>query len=143
MNTLMNEILKIANENPSCWLATVDNMIPRLRPMQMWFADEAGFYFHTGKGKNVCRQLTAYPLAEAAFSTKNGEIARVSGDIEFLSDPLLKERLFRERPWVIDKKDPLESESDIMIFRIARGTAFLWTSAYNGKENEIPRVLFG
>lgn len=98
MNTLMNEILMIANENPSCWLATADNLIPRLRPMQMWFADEAGFYFHTGKSKNVCRQLTAHPIAEAAFSAKSGGIARVSGDVEFLSDPLLTERLFRERP---------------------------------------------
>jgi uncharacterized pyridoxamine 5'-phosphate oxidase family protein len=109
----------------------------------MWFADLTGFYFHTGKSKNVYRQLVECPVGEAAFSTKSGEVARVSGDVEILPDPLLKERLLRERPWVVDKNDPLETESDIAIFRIARGTALLWTSAYNSRENDIPRVLFG
>lgn len=142
MNTLMKDILTVANDNSCCWLATIDDVRPRLRPMQMWFADSTGFYFHTGKGKNVCRQLMENPLAEASFSTKNGEIVRVSGAVEFPSDSILTERLFRERPWVIDKNDPSESESDIVIFRIVRSTAYLWTSAYNARENDIPRVYF-
>lgn len=143
MNTLLSNILIIANENPSCWLATVDDTSPRLRPMQMWFADLTGFYFHTGKSKNIYRQLVVCPVAEAAFSTKKGEVVRVTGDVEILTDSIIKERLFRERPWVVDKDDPSETKSDISIFRITRGTALLWTSEYNSRENDIPSVLFG
>jgi len=39
------DCIKFANENPVCYIATMDGDQPRVRGFLMWFADEKGFYF--------------------------------------------------------------------------------------------------
>ncbi len=43
----LQDCITFANENKRCYLATVEDDQPRVRPMGLWFADEKGFYFQS------------------------------------------------------------------------------------------------
>ncbi len=147
MNERLDEVLLFANQNPSSWLATSEDNQPRVRGMLLWFADETGFYYHTGKVKNLYRQIQLNPKVEVAFIRNandpvNFETLRVTGSIEVVEDKELEDRLFQERPWIQDNKERAGVETGVAIFRIVRGSAFIWNMSHNLKENEAPRVSF-
>ncbi len=138
----LKDCIKFANENPVCYIATEEGDQPRVRAFLMWFADESGFYFHTGSPKNVFKQLSRNPKVEICFNTpKFDRMMRVTGEIEFLDNSDLRSRLLAERPflkiYVKSADDPL-----LAIFRIPRGEAWFWTMAENLRETEVPRVRF-
>jgi pyridoxamine 5'-phosphate oxidase len=140
-----NELITFANQNPVTWLATSDDNQPRVRGMLLWFADETGFYFHTGSTKDLCTQLEANPKVEAAFhqaeSKGGGKMMRITGKAEFVNDQKLETKLYQERPWVIDinRANPA---TKVKIFRIYTGFGHFWTMAVNCKEKEQPRIEF-
>ncbi len=138
----LKDYIKFANENPICYIATDDNNQPRVRAFRMWYADESGFYFHTGSTKNVYKQLQGNRKVEICFCTpKFDKMMRVTGRAEFIDDADLKKRLVEERPFlkaiIKGLDDPL-----LTIFRISDGEAYFWTMADNLKESEIPRAQF-
>jgi pyridoxamine 5'-phosphate oxidase len=64
---------------------------PRVRGLLMWFADESGFYFHTGTPKNVCKQLKKNPKLEVCFMAHSQNPAemkmmRLAGKMKFIED---------------------------------------------------------
>jgi uncharacterized pyridoxamine 5'-phosphate oxidase family protein len=59
----------------SLYLATMDGDQPRVRVFLMWFADESGFYFHTGVAKRVCQQLRRNPKIEICLFKPGGDIS--------------------------------------------------------------------
>ena len=63
----IEEIREFANQNPTTWLSTSVGDQPHLRAMAMWFADESGFYFHTGTQKRLSVQLKNNPKVELGF----------------------------------------------------------------------------
>lgn len=140
-----SECVQFANENPVTYIATIDGDQPRVRAFAMWFADETGFYYHTGTGKNVWKQLTQNPRIELCFFALGdgaGRMMRVAGAIEPVNDTKLREKLIQERPWlqqigVSGADDPL-----LAVFRIPHGEAYFWTMEYNMREAEAPRVIF-
>jgi uncharacterized pyridoxamine 5'-phosphate oxidase family protein len=123
------DCIKFANANPTCYLATMDGDQPRVRGMLMWYADKTGFYFNTGAMKDLYRQLKANPKVELCFfdpKSKNLQMMRVTGQVEFLDDLELKKRLVEARPFL--KQWNLTAESPGLIaFRVAKGEAFFWT----------------
>mgnify|MGYP000991848518 CR=1 FL=1 len=123
------DCIKFANANPTCYLATIDADQPRVRGMLMWYADQTGFYFNTGAMKDLYRQLKANPKVELCFfdpKSKNLQMMRVTGQVEFLDDLELKKRLVEARPFL--KQWNLTAESPGLIaFRVAKGEAFFWT----------------
>jgi len=123
------DCIKFANANPTCYLATIDGDQPRVRGMLMWYADKTGFYFNTGAMKDLYRQLKANPKVELCFfdpKSKNLQMMRVTGQVEFLDDLELKKRLVEARPFL--KQWNLTAESPGLIaFRVAKGEAFFWT----------------
>ena len=89
------EVIAFANAHPVAWLATADGDQPRVRGFAMWFADETGFYFHTGTTKDVCRQMRENPKVELCFFDPGdgqgaGRQLRVAGTVEFLDDAGLR-----------------------------------------------------
>jgi pyridoxamine 5'-phosphate oxidase len=138
----LKDCTKFANENPVCFIATEEGDQPRVRAFRMWFADESGFYFHTGSTKNVFKQLLSNSRIEVCFCTPNfSKMMRVTGAAEFLDSIALKKRLIEERPFlnaiVKGPDDPL-----LTIFRIPSGGAHFWTMSENMRESEIPRIRF-
>ncbi|MEN6517696.1 MAG: pyridoxamine 5'-phosphate oxidase family protein [Methanospirillum sp.] len=129
----IEECIRFANENRVAWVATVDGDQPRVRPLDMWFADATGFYFQTWTLKDLHRELTMSPRVELGFwkpGEDGGTVLRVAGPIEWLDDPALKRRSFEERPFLADLGLTPESP-ELALFRLAWGEAYVWTVATN------------
>ena len=96
-----SECVGFANANPVTYIATIDGDHPRVRAFAMWFADETGFYYHTGTPKSIYSQLSKNPKTELCFYAPSpdgaGRMMRVAGSVEFLNDTALEERLYRDR----------------------------------------------
>ena len=146
MNELLTEVLLFANQNPSSWLATCEDDQPRVRGMLLWFADETGFYYHTAMSKNLSSQIKKNPKVEAAFMRNADkpefEMLRVTGTVEILKDEELEKRLKQERSWLWDNVRNSRVDTEVVIFRIVNGSAYIWNMTWNVKENEAPRVQF-
>jgi uncharacterized pyridoxamine 5'-phosphate oxidase family protein len=141
-----DEALLFANQHPACWLATSDDNQPHVRGMLLWFADPTGFYFHTGSTKPLAEQLAKNPPIEVAFSDPgsnrgDGRMMRVAGAAEILHDAALVERLRHERSWVFDNAAAVPGTS-VVIFRVAHGTAILWSMAVNCREKDVVPLRF-
>ncbi|MGZ4944143.1 MAG: pyridoxamine 5'-phosphate oxidase family protein [Halobacteriota archaeon] len=142
------ELVKFANEQIICSIATVDGDQPHVRMFGMWFADKDGFYFSTQKSGNVYRQLLANPKLELCFyappetplgqgpAMDMGKVMRATGTAEFIDEPSMKERLLSERPFL----RPFAENA--AIFRVGNGQAWFWTFADSGRESAIERVRF-
>ena len=131
--------IDFTNENKICFLATTENGEPRVRALGFWFADETGFYFQTGSMKSLYQQLKENPKAEACFYKSEdmiGTMLRISGEVEFLDDKKLKERVMSERSFL--KKFGLSVDDPrLIVFRIGHGQAHFWTMENNLKPKEI------
>jgi pyridoxamine 5'-phosphate oxidase len=137
----LQDCIKFANENPTCYLATADSDQPRVRAMGMHYADNTGFYFNTESTKALAKQLFNNPKVEVCFFAK-GKVMRVTGKVEFIDDIAIRTRFFKERS--ILKNSGVKGPEDpfLVVFAIRTGEAFFWTMANNLKEAEIERIKF-
>ena len=141
------DYISFANENPICFISTMEGLQPRVRALRFWFADNKGFYFQTESVKAICTQLENNPKAEVCFyapgpDSSIGKMMRVSGEVEFVNDMTIRLRALEERPLlkrigIVKPEDPL-----LVVFRIYAGKAHFWTRPYNMRETEIERVRF-
>ena len=137
------EYVKFANENPMCYLATVEADQPRVRAMGMWYADETGFWFQAQSVKALYKQIQKNPKVEVYFCTpKFSKVMRVSGKMKIVEDMEVKKKCIAERPFlknmgITEPDDPL-----LAVFHLYTGEAFFWTMADSMKEADIPRVKF-
>ena len=133
------DCINFTNENPVCYLATVENDHPRVRALSFWFADEFGFYFQTGAIKEFYHQLQKNPKTEVCFykhDNATGTMLRISGEVEFLDDRMLKEKAITDRPFL--KNFGLTADSPgLIIFRLSHGQAHFWTMENNLKPKTI------
>lgn len=135
----INDCIKFTNENPICYLATVEGDQPRVRALGFWFADDTGFYFQTASIKEFPHQLEKNPNTEVCFYKQEGMIGtmlRISGKVEFLNDRSLKERVIADRPFLKSFGVTIDSPN-LIIFRIPHGQAHFWTMENNIKPKEI------
>lgn len=133
------DCIKFSNENPICYLATVENDQPRVRALGFWFADESGFYFQTGAVKEFYHQLKRNPKTEVCFykhENMTGSMLRVAGSVEFLNDIKLKEKVLIDRPFLKSFGLTIDSPG-LIIFKIAHGEAHFWNMESNFKPKEI------
>jgi uncharacterized pyridoxamine 5'-phosphate oxidase family protein len=132
------DCIKFANENPICYLATVEGDQPRVRALGFWFADETGFYFQTVSMKEIPSQLKKNPKTEVCFyhqGDPTGTVLRISGKVEFLDDMKLREKVMNDRPFL--KYLGMTSQSEaLVLFRISQGEAHFWTMENNLKPKE-------
>lgn len=143
----LKDYIQFANENPACYIATADGDQPRVRGFLMWFADETGFYFHTGTLKNVCKQLKMNPKIEVCFIVPSQDPAkmkmmRLAGKVKFVDDLKLKARLLDERPFLKDMGIGKPEDPILTVFKIYTGEAYFWTMENNMREAEIEKIKF-
>ncbi len=146
--TSIEDYTRFANEHKICWVATAEGNQPHVRIQALWFADRTGFYFSTLSTKEVYRQLLknprievgCYALPQKPFgqdgSKDMGTMMRVSGEIAFLDDSDLKERLLNDRPVLRQNADKQ------VIYRIGTGEAWFWTAKDDNHEEKIERFHF-
>ncbi len=143
----LKDCIEFANKNPICWLSTVEGDQPRVRGFLLWYADEKGFYFHTGTTKNVCKQLKKNPKLEVSFfdpgpSQMESRMMRVSGKVKFLDDISLKARLMEERPFLKAIGTGKPDDPLLAVFQIYTGYALFWMMKDNMRESEVEKIRF-
>jgi pyridoxamine 5'-phosphate oxidase len=125
------EIMQFISENPICFLATVEDDIPRVRGIATYKADERGILIQISTPKDIYKQLVKNPKVELCYhSPAKGMQLRVNGTAEFLEDQGLKEEVVNARPFL---KPLVEAEgySVIKIFRVANASVYVWTREKN------------
>lgn len=143
----MKDVLEFANNNSACYLATVEGNKPHVRGMWMWFADETGFYFHTGTPKKLYKQLIENPNVEICFHKaapppEGSKTLRVSGKVEFIDDISLKTRLLEERQFLKAIGTGKPDDPMYSIFKISSGEAVFWSMETNMKYDEASIIKF-
>jgi pyridoxamine 5'-phosphate oxidase len=127
------EIIDFLNANPVFHLATVEGTRPHVRGMLLYRADEQGIIFHTGKMKDLHRQLIANPNVEICFN--NGKFddliqIRIGGSVELVEDLELKKEIVQKReflkPWVEQA-----GYEPLAVYRMKKGIAVVWTMKTN------------
>ncbi len=133
-----SEIFEFLNANPAFHLATVEGDKPHVRGILLYRADENGIIFHTGKMKDLHRQLTENPNVEMCFNNGNFENLiqiRVSGKVEPVEDIELKKEIVQKRdflkPWVEQA-----GYEPLAVYRIKKGMATIWTMKTNFSPKE-------
>jgi len=139
----LKEYADFANENRSCFLATTEGDQPRVRCLNMWFADETGFYFQAQTVKALCRQLQKNPKIEVCFAAKDfSRIMRVAGEVKFIDDLAMRKKCIEDRPFVKNFGITEPDNPLLAVFHLHTGEAYFWTFADSMKEDKIPRVKF-
>lgn len=128
-----SEIFGFMNANPIFHLATAEGNKPHVRGMLMYRADENGIIFHTGKTKDLHRQLTENPNVEMSFNNGSFENliqVRVSGTVELVEDIELKKEIVQKREFL----KPFVEQSGyepLAVYRMKNGVAAIWTMKTN------------
>lgn len=140
------DCIQFARENPVCYAATMDGDQPRVRGLLMWFADENGFYFATFSPKEMVKQLERNPKVEVCFYNNPPELSgakqmRVTGEVEFLDDEALIQRISGERGF-LEQLAGKPLAGLWRIFRIHTGQAHFWTMQDVLKEPGLERIAF-
>jgi pyridoxamine 5'-phosphate oxidase len=137
------EYADFANENKTCYFATVEGDQPRVRALGMWYADETGFYFQAQSVKAMIKQLEKNPNVEVYFNTKDfSKVMRVYGKVKFIDDLAMKAKCIEERPFVKNFGITEPGNPLLAVFHLYTGEAYFWTFADSMKEARIPRVKF-
>ncbi len=127
------EIIAFLNANPVFHLATLDGDKPRVRGMLLYRADEKGIVFHTGKMRDLYKQLTANPHVELSFNNGSDDNliqVRVSGKVELVEDLALKKEIVRNREFL----KPFVEQAGygpLAVYRIKDGVASIWAMKTN------------
>jgi len=140
------DVIRFANENPVCFLATIDEDRPRVRAVLLVKADESGFYFDLLSTKQVVKQLAANPHAELCFYNNAADLMqarqlRVAGIMEWVQDESLTQQVAAERAF-IDELAGQPTGPLVMIFRLAQAEAHFWAMTDVLKEHFLERVRF-
>ena len=139
------DYIKFANAHPVCHIATTEGNQPRVRVLQMWFADDKGFYFQTETTKSIYKQLKANNRVEICFYAPGwdlGTVMRVAGKVEFIDDSAHKNKVLTDRPFLTGMGIKGPDDPLLAIIRVHSGEAYFWTVANNMKEEHIQRIKF-
>ena len=128
-----SEILEFLNANPVFHLATVEDGRPHVRGMLLYGADKNGILLHTGKMRDLHKQLMKDPHVELSFhngSSENLTQIRISGTVELVEDLELKKDIVRDREFLRPFVEQFGYDP-LAVYRIRSGVASVWTMRNN------------
>lgn len=137
-----SEILEFLNANPVFHLATIEGDKPRVRGMLLYRADENGIIFHTGKMRDLHRQLTQNPNVEMSFNNSSDENliqVRVSGTVELIENIKLKKEIVEEREFLKPLVEQMGYDF-LAVYRMKNGTASVWAMKTNLAPKELVEI---
>ncbi len=136
------EISEFLNANPVFHLGTIDGGRPRVRGMLMYGADENGIVFHTGKMRDLHKQLAQNPEVEMSFNNGSNENLiqiRVSGTVELVEDLELKKEIVQKREFLMPLVEQMGYDF-LAVYRLKNGTASIWTMKTNLAPKELVKL---
>jgi pyridoxamine 5'-phosphate oxidase len=146
----LKDCVDFAKQNPFCSVATMDAEQPRVRTLQLDWADESGFYFASMTPKDLSKQLRRNPRVEVCFFNHAGNLMevrqmRLTGRVEFITDAAAVQRANQLRAPLapmIKQSVGVVMETTTDVFRIAHGEAHFWMIPDILKEHQLERVRF-
>jgi pyridoxamine 5'-phosphate oxidase len=136
------DVQAFVQENPACFIATIDGDQPRVRGFLTVLFDDGKLYFTTGTMKNVYKQLIANPNVELCYCSQDFRtMLRIAGKIEIIEDQEKKQQLLNERDYLKSFGGKADDPRFILL-RLSHGKARFWTLRQNMRENEIPVIEF-
>ncbi len=137
-----DEVFKFVQENPVCFIATMDGDQPRVRGFLTVLFNDGNLYFTTGTMKNVYAQLSKNPKIELCYCSRDfRKMLRIAGKIEIIDDREKKQQLLNERDYLKSFGGKVDDPRFILL-RLSHGKAHFWTIEQNMREREIPRIEF-
>ncbi len=136
------EIFEFLNANPVFHLGTIDGGRPRVRGMLMYGAAENGIVFHTGKMRDLHKQLAQNPEVEMSFNNGSNENLiqiRVSGTVELVEDLELKKEIVQKREFLMPLVEQMGYDF-LAVYRLKNGTASIWTMKTNLAPKELVKL---
>ena len=131
------EIFSLIAANPAFHLATMEGDQPRVRCVFLYKADENGIIFHTGRMKDLYKQVEINPKVELCFNDFKRNIqVRVTGVLEKITDTVFKDEICEHpsreflKPW--RESGPLSDfYSNFIVYTLKHGSAIWWTLEEN------------
>lgn len=139
------EIFEFLSTNPVFHLATIEGDKPRVRGMLLYSADENGLIFHTGKMRDLHKQLIENPNVEMSFnngsdgSLENLIQIRVSGTVELVEDIELKKEIVQKREFLKPLVEKMGYDF-LAVYRLKNGTASVWAMKTNLAPKEFVKL---
>jgi pyridoxamine 5'-phosphate oxidase len=140
----VQDYIQFANQNPVCFLATMDGSQPRVRTVLLVKADETGFYFDLLSPKKMVKQILSNPKAEVCFYNNASDLMqakqmRVTGIMEQVKDDELNHKVAADRSF-LDQLAGQPTAPLTMIFRLCHSEVHFWTMPDILKEDQLERV---
>lgn len=138
------EIIEAITKNPVFYLATVEGDQPRVRGMLLYKADDEGIVFHTGKMRELYKQISENNKVELCFEANDVQI-RISGELELIEDNGFKDEVANHPtrkfldPWR-NSMSVDEFHEAFAVYKLAHGVATLWTMAKNLEPKEVVQL---
>ena len=90
----MNEVIEFLSENPVVYLATLGlDGNAKVRPIMYYFEENGNPYFCTANTKPMYKELDANNNFELTAANSEFKWLRISGEVEFVDDLRLKEKV--------------------------------------------------
>lgn len=130
------EIIKFMQDNPRCFMATVEGNKPHVRGIGVYkIEDDGTIIIQTWTIKDIHNQVVKNPEVELSFNTFNPMVqVRVSGKVEIINDMEAKKKSVADRPFL----KPMAEEKGydkIALYRL-KGKATVWTMEKNFEPKE-------
>lgn len=100
METAITPIVEILSATPMCFIATVDENQPRVRPFQFQFEQDGKLWFCTAKSKDFFAQIQKNPKVEVSAVKEDMTTLRFSGEFNVEDCRKIKERILAEQPLI-------------------------------------------
>lgn len=124
MSETIKSLAGLLAEAPMTFVATLENAIPRVRPLQFLFEQDGRLWYCTSKKKKVFAQLQANKAVEIAGVRKDMTTIRLNGSVVLDDDNAIKERILQEQPF-IKKVYRSANNPDFSTFYLEHGTYFI------------------
>lgn len=125
------EIIDILRTSEASFLATVENGEPRVRGMAHYIAADGRILYHSGKNKDLARQVEGNPVAElCVFNHQSMTQVRVRGIAKILDDKALADEIMEARPFLKEIVNAIGIDT-LLLFEITQPKATVWTMAEN------------
>jgi len=132
------EIFEFLNQNSIATIATTDGEKPYLRNVWTVKSDKEGILFHTGKMKDLFKQLMNNQNAEMCFLNEDKSVQiRVSGKVRLIEDINVKNDLASKRPFLKDIEKQQGNLDFLAVFLLENCVATVWTMKTNMAPKEM------
>lgn len=131
----MEEVLKFLRDNPTYYLATVDeNGAPQVRPFGTIAEIDGALYIQTGKVKDCYKQMAANPkIAICGYDEKGGRWLRISATAVPDDSVETTTKLLDQNAFLKDKYAP--GDGNCVAIRLADATATF--SSFSGEDTTV------